>query len=197
MSTSLKHLNDELHEESRVPVALIAELKSGVFTGGPLILDYFKARQLLALLEEGLREHAELGRIRLALEHLSEGCAYPREIRRRLREISEGRWSAPERVLIETQNGGFDSIWGQPGESISEKGISSIEYAYKGALYRVGFCGRTVQSVTLLSSEPDSAERCLWREGEDRRRLGLKLKEIIAGASKYRYAQAASVKETR
>lgn len=87
-------------------------LRFKVRSGGSVTLNQDETKVLLAVLEDGLRQKEDLSRICQALDHLSAGCAYPREIRRRLREISSGGWCAPERVPIETQNGGFDSIWG-------------------------------------------------------------------------------------
>ena len=161
-----------------------------------MTLNQGEAKTLLAVLEDGLRQKEDLFRIRQALEHLSEGCAYPREIRRRLREISSGGWCAPQKVLVETQNGGFDSIWGHFGKPPVKEGVSHVEYVYKGETYRVGFCGKSIYSVTLLSTASDTLGKCLWKEGQDRRRLSLKLRKVIVEAQKRRADQMTPSEET-
>ena len=171
-------------------------LRFKVRSGGSVTLNQDETKVLLAVLEDGLRQKEDLSRICQALDHLSTGCAYPREIRRRLREISSGGWCAPERVPIETQNGGFDSIWGHFAKAPIEEGISNVEYVYRGEAYRVGFRGKSVYSVTLISTASDTLDKCLWKESQGRRRLSLRLREVIAGAQKRRAGKTASSEET-
>ena len=171
-------------------------LRFKVRSGGSVTLNQDETKALLAVLEDGLRQKEDLSRICQALDHLSTGCAYPREIRRRLREISSGGWCAPERVPIETQNGGFDSIWGHFAKALIEEGISNVEYVYRGEAYRVGFRGKSVYSVTLISTASDTLDKCLWKESQGRRRLSLRLREVIAGAQKRRAGQTTSSEET-
>ncbi len=74
-------------------------------------LDRAECRCALQALREADRAKTQLERMQRALEYLSKGCAYPRAIRRRLKEVSEGTWEAPRTFSRFSREEGIDALW--------------------------------------------------------------------------------------